>query len=85
MRHCRTLYICFIIVLYGLLQGFYFQEAGAVGEVAIGWSQPPNVIIQTHPIQYDDGEQWGPLKARQTRPTEIIQIGNINIPLAINS
>ena len=85
MHHCRILSICFIVLLYSLLQGFYFREAGVVGEVSIGWSSQPSVVVHTNPVQYDDGHQWGLLRARQTRPTETIQIGEKHIPIAVNS
>jgi len=58
---------------------------GAVGEVAIGWSQTPNMVISTNPTHYDSGVDWGILRARETRPTELLNIGPVQIPLAINS
>jgi len=57
---------------------------GSVGEVAIGWSQNPNVLVQTNPSQYDLGEDWGMFRARETRPTEELILGSYHLPIMIN-
>ena len=85
MPHCRYYPIALILLLYLAIQTICFQEAGIVGEVAIGWSSQPNVIINTHPITLDDGHEWGVLLARETRPRESLVLWGLSIPLAINS
>ena len=85
MSNCRTISIMLIVLTYTLIQGVCFQEVGAAGEVAIGWSSTPNVVVNTHPIEYDNGAPWGIFHARETRPTETVHIGEFSIPITINS
>ena len=85
MPNCRYNTHILILLLYFTVQTICFEEAGIVGEVAIGWSSKPNVIINTHPTTLDTGHEWGLFLARQTRPMESIGVFGYNIPLAINS
>lgn len=61
---------------------------GVVGEVEAAWAsaRPPNVLVQWDPpVESADGGAWGPLEARQTRPTELLRMGELRIPLAVNA
>ena len=85
MSSCRYHLFLIPIFLYAVLQSQCFLQMGSVGEVAIGWSQTPNVLVQVNPSEYDSGEDWGIFRARETRPIETLVLGTYHIPLMINS
>ena len=91
-RHYLPLLLA--ILVFVVLQWFSFREMGIVGEVSIGWhsGQPPQVLSHTSPVAWADGMQtpnsskvWGPLISSETRPTERLQLGSLELPLAINN
>jgi len=71
------------------------RDVGVVGEVAAGWKagEPPAVVAafdETGPAwsgpsrEPNAGSEWGPLEASQTRPLEVLHVGGLRIPLALN-
>ena len=76
------------LFLYGVLTFGTVRAVGFVGEVDIGWAlaTPPRVLVQWRPpVESEEGGEWGPLEARQTRPLESLVVGSTRIPLAINA
>lgn len=72
------------LAIYLGLAASTLHEVGIVGEVAIAsrLSEPPRVELEPA----DSGERaWGPLVARRTRPTESLELGEISLPLSVNS
>jgi hypothetical protein len=76
------------LVAYVTLAVTTVREVGLVGEVAAGWALPraPVVMVSLDPpIAADAAGAAGPLRARRTRPTESLQLGDGAIPLAVNA
>lgn len=82
-----VLYLLLVLSMHGM---------GVVGEVAAGWTRgpPPRVTVALDlptPTWSDPtlrphaGQRFGPLVASQTRPTERLQVGDLWLPLAVNS
>jgi hypothetical protein len=92
MPPSRLVLLGAVLVYLGLAIGTV-TEVGIVGEVAIGWSQPepPQVWVELDPpIEAGGnppsgaGHDLGPLSARQSRPIELLQLGPLTLPWAIN-
>ena len=63
-----------------LCSSVFLEEAGIVGEVALGWRSFPTVLTDTDPISTSQLSNWGPFERFQTRP--ILRFGDW--PWAIN-
>ncbi len=76
------------LAAYAALAFSTVGAVGAVGEVDASWAsaKPPTVLLQWQPpVQSAAGGQLGPLEARQTRPTELLHVGDLRFPLAVNA
>lgn len=85
MRRSTTPWLLLALVPYVILASTTVQKVGVVGEVALGWMRGPPVEVAVEfdapPVEH----AIGPLRARQTRPIERLQLGSVHLPLAINS
>lgn len=71
-------------VLYGALLLGTVNAIGLVGEVAIGWSSSPPVV-QVEVGAPPPEVALGPLHGRRTRPIASLDLGELSLPLAINT
>lgn len=74
------------LVLYLGLCLSTVRAVGVVGEVAIAGAldRPPTVLVGLDPPE-EGISRWGPLVARPTRPTEVLELGPLQVPLAVNA
>lgn len=82
------------LLIYAALALGAVREVGVVGEVAIGQAldAPPAVLVEIDPPRFASGvmvpsagHRWGPLVLSQVRPVELLELGPLRLPLAINS
>jgi hypothetical protein len=79
----KSLWLC--LAIYGAIWFSAAGEVGVVGEVAAGWysGNPPEVVAST--IQEGGAaHRAGPFTARETRPMELLSLGWIELPIAVN-
>jgi hypothetical protein len=81
-RKLSTLTLAIALVFYFVLSLGFITEMGIVGEVAWSW-----MVGQPGPVEIigENTHQWGPFIGGYTRPIERLQIGELSLPLAINS
>ena len=74
------------LVIYAVAAVFSAREVGVVGETDIGWAlaRPPDVSVGWSGGVTTLLPAMGPFEARDTRPSEVLRLGEAYVPIAIN-